>query len=335
MSEIKAGNKGLANLGNTCYMNSALQCLSHLLTFHPLNETFLAQCSALTDGCLMKEWYEFQREMWSNEDDRMVNPKKLLQCFQSLCSENDLYFENFDQNDADEFLVLFLDLIHRGIRRKVSLKMNRVTDPIITKAYDSWKKFYENDYSYIVQNFHSQMLGITACPECDYSTTNHDPVQVMSLEIPKGALSLEDCLKDHTRLTELDGDNQWKCDQCHKFTKAKQRNLLWKTSDILIFLLKRYKNGRKIGRFIDYKDIFDIGSYTLNYGSRSGATSSTKYALQGVSVHDGSLGGGHYYAYCKNNLDKKWRKYNDTHVSEVSQEDALGTNGYVFFYKRL
>jgi ubiquitin carboxyl-terminal hydrolase 8 len=332
MSEIKAGNKGLANLGNTCYMNSALQCLSHLLTFHPLNETFLAQCAALSSECLMKEWYEFQRQMWSNEDDHMVNPSRLLKCFQRQCSENDLYFENFDQNDADEFLVLFLDLIHRGIRRKVSLKMNRVADPIITKAYDSWKKFYENDYSYIVQNFHSQMLGITACPECDYSTTSHDPVQVISLEVPKGARSLEDCLKAHTCLSELDGDNQWKCDQCHQFTKAKQRNLLWKTSDILIFLLKRYKNGQKIGRFIDYKDIFDIGAYTLNYGSRS---STTKYALQGVSVHDGSLGGGHYYAYCKNNLDQKWRKYNDTNVTEVSQEDALGTNGYVFFYKRL
>ena len=38
---MNAGNKGLANLGNTCYMNSAIQCLSHLLEFHPKNNTFL------------------------------------------------------------------------------------------------------------------------------------------------------------------------------------------------------------------------------------------------------------------------------------------------------
>ena len=36
MDDMISGNKGLVNLGNTCYMNAAIQCLSHLLEFHIL-----------------------------------------------------------------------------------------------------------------------------------------------------------------------------------------------------------------------------------------------------------------------------------------------------------
>jgi ubiquitin C-terminal hydrolase len=331
MSVINAGNKGLVNLGNTCYMNSALQCLSHLLIFHPHNERFHAEKEFSNTDDLFHVWYEFQREIWSNDDDRIVNPEKVLRAFQRGCSENKLYFENFDQNDADEFLTLFLDLMHRGIKRKIDTPHRKQTSSkYVKKAQEVWDRFYKEDYSYIVHNFHSQGFYLTSCPECKYSTTNHDPIHVISLEIPSEAKTIDDCLKEHTKTHTLDGDNLWTCDNCRRSVNSYKRNLLWKTSEIFIILLKRYRGGRKITRNIDYAPVLDIKPYSMNYTHQE-----TKYALQSVSVHEGSLGGGHYYAYCHNHLDSKWRCHNDTSVKCVNLEEVLNSRPYLLFYKRL
>ena len=124
----------------------------------------------------------------------------------------------------------------------------------------------------------------------------------VSLEIPKEACNIHDCLKHHTKKTKLNASNEWTYDQCNRKSQADQRTMLRKTPDILIILLKRYNAGlRKNNKSIRFDDILDIKDYTLNYSS--GKRPSTRYSLQGVSVQSGSLGGGHYYADCKNHLD--------------------------------
>ena len=331
---INAGNKGLMNLGNTCYMNSALQCLSHLLTFHPNNKKYFNQCKNLKP-CLMKEWFEFQRGIWSNDDGNVRNPMSLLRCFQVKCRENKYSFNNFDQNDVDEFLTLFLDLLHQSIKRRVKISYDSEVhdegDKIVLKSLDEWKRFYENDYSYIVENFYSQLLSLTTCPKCEYYTSNHDPIQVISLEIPSYASSLKDCFKEYTKKVKLDEENLWRCDKCNSEVQSDKKILLWRTSDIIIILLKRYKGNTKIDTYIEYPLTLSLNKYNMNYGT----TRKNSYTLQSFVVHQGSLGGGHYFAVCKNQLDNLWRQYNDSHVSVVKKEDLQKYTPYLFFYKRL
>ena len=332
---INAGNKGLANLGNTCYMNSALQCLSHLIVFHPNNEKFFNECKRADKDSLLYEWFQFQRSMWSNEDKQMINPINLLRRFQSLCLEKDLYFSNFMQNDIDEFLTLFLDLLHQGVGRKVEMsfseKVEDEADKINLKSNQTWQRFYEKDYSYIVENFYSQLLGITSCTDCEYYTTNHDPIQVLSLEIPKESKSLNCCLNEYMKKYRLDSENTWQCDACKNHVRPFKQTRLWKTSDIIFILLKRYNRNQKIDKYLEYPLTLDLKDYNINYSKNK----SNKYSLNGMAIHSGGLGGGHYYAVCRNYLDGQWYEYNDSHVSRVTKDKLMKYSPYLLVYRRL
>ena len=332
--KINAGNKGLANLGNTCYMNSALQCLSHLITFHPNNEKFFEECKRSNQESLLYEWFQFQRQMWSNDLSEVLNPITLLRRFQQLCMEKDLYFSNFSQNDVDEFLTLFLDLLHQGVSREVAMnfskKIDDEADKINLKSNETWQRFYEKDYSYIVDNFYSQLLSITSCTDCEYYTTNHDPIQVISLEIPNSASSLNCCLSEYMKKLRLDEDNLWQCDKCKNQVRPFKQTRLWKTSDILFILVKRYHKNQKITKFLEYPMNLDMKDYNINYSTKK----NNRYSLQSMAIHDGSLGGGHYYAVCNNYLENKWYEYNDTRVNRITDEKSLNYSPYLLVYKR-
>tara|TARA_B100001094_G_C18130505_1_gene771954 strand:- start:527 stop:1477 length:951 start_codon:yes stop_codon:yes gene_type:complete len=315
-------------------MNSVIQCLSHLLIFHPLNTEFFEECDN-KNNCMIAEWFQFQRKMWSNDNNNSVNPLNILIQFQKDCKKYNMYFENFQQNDADEFLILFLDFLHKSIRCSMKIISNHKHDnpeiyKLIQNSYQTWMRFYGQDYSYIVEQFYSQLLSYTTCPLCEYYTTNHDPIQVISLEIPRKAENIIDCLKHYTRSITLDDDNLWTCDNCNQKVKSEKKTILWKTSDVLIISLKRFKNGHKINQFISFPEILELDDFSLNYGSNK----NNKYSLQSLAIHKGSLNSGHYYAICKNPIDKQWHEYNDTTEKIIDKKEIHKELPYLFFYKR-
>ena len=175
---MNAGNKGLANLGNTCYMNSAIQCLSHLLEFHPKNDNFLDENRNNDD--IYGAWLNLQIELWSNDDGlKPIVPKPFLQTFINECLSKDICFYNFQQNDTEEFITIFMDLLHQSIKKKIKITIegNVATelDKLAVKSFKSWQQFFHDDYSYIIKKFYSQLLSLTSCTKCDYVTVNFDP----------------------------------------------------------------------------------------------------------------------------------------------------------------
>lgn len=180
-----------------------------------------------------------------------------------------------------------------------------------------------------------EYLGLNSCREHE-STSQHEGG-------PKN-LTLQDCLNLFTRKERLDKDNAWYCNKCKEHKQATKKMEIWKTPDIFIAHLKRFKTSK----------VNSIGSYYYSSGSKKvGVTvefpikgldlskfvlsednGSCIYDLYAVANHYGSLGSGHYTAYAKNVFDGKWYEFNDSKVSPASEKDIVSAAAYVLFYRR-
>ena len=63
--------------------------------------------------------------------------------------------------------------------------------------------------------------------------------------------------------------------------------------------------------------------------------SKDKYNLYATVNHFGNLGGGHYVANCKNNLDGKWYHFNDDSVNYIDNvSEVIDQSAYILFYEK-
>lgn len=96
--------------------------------------------------------------------------------------------------------------------------------------------------------------------------------------------------------------------------------------------MSRYAlNPQPINDYIPYvksQNLYIEPSYELIVNPNASAN----YELYAVSNHYGSLGGGHYTAYAKN--EEKWYSFNDSSVSGVGAEKVKGSGAYILFYRR-
>ena len=124
------GVTGLNNLGNTCYMNSSIQCVSNTKIvaeyfnrnchLHELNRTNPLGMK----GHIAKRFGDLVRDMWSSET-RTIAPIKLRWTIGKYRPQ----FAGFQQHDAQELLAFLLDGLHEDL--------NRVTDKPYVELKDS------------------------------------------------------------------------------------------------------------------------------------------------------------------------------------------------------
>lgn len=154
------GLSGLCNLGNTCFINSCMQILSHTYELNDFLdlETYTEKINNKYESALLIEWDNLRKIIW--KDNCVVSPGKFITTIQKVAKLKDVnIFTGFSQNDVSEFLLFIIDCFHNTLARKVKMSINGTPenekDKIAILCFNMIERMYKNEYSEIWNLFYA------------------------------------------------------------------------------------------------------------------------------------------------------------------------------------
>ena len=329
------GLSGIVNFGNTCYMNTAVQCLSNIpiLTQYFKSKNFIKDLKNKSlERNIIVQWYKLIDGLWSS--NCIVSPQSFRREVKILALKQGIYmnFVGNGQNDVQEFLVFIIDSMHNGLSKNVNMvisgSVENELDKCALEAMKNWKLFFKDNYSIFVDLFYSQTSQTIYDLNGKSLSTTYQPSCFYTLPIDSNSKTLYDCFDNFTSKEKLDGDNKWLNEKTNEYIEVYKKINFWKLPKILIVVLKRFNNDEeKINNLIKFPFELDLCKYCVGYSKNK-----YKYNLISVANHNGSLNGGHYYSYVLN-LNGNWYNYNDTNVSKMEKDNVITQSAYCLFYQ--
>lgn len=331
---------GLANLGNTCFINSCLQILGNTTELtHTLNKKMEEnKIKNNNDGIFLREWIELRDLMWRQNET--IAPRKFVKCLHQLAQiKQNNCFINYSQNDVYELLLFLLDSFHNAISRKIKINisgqvLNNV-DKMAVKCYKMLKAEYENNYSELNDLFHCvSITTIYSLNNKSILSTKFEINSILHLNIPTSkqkSITLYDCFKDYIYDELLNNDNAYYFEDEDRKMDAIKRTEFWSFPKILIICLKRFNfmhGVNKINTFVECPFELNLSNLVKGYNQ-----SKYCYELYGVCDHIGNGHGGHYTSNIKKTAEK-WYKYDDEKVKPILSSQVITANAYCLFYRK-
>lgn len=295
---------GLQNLGNACYMNAALQCLTYTppLANYLLSQEHSRTCQRRSELCTLCA-------LESHFTWALHSPGHVIQPCQALAAG----FHRNRQEDAHEFLMFALDALRAAGLPGLNCEVGPTEDQPLSHqlAGGHWR-------------------SRVTCLQCRGTSDTWDPYLDIVLDI-QAAKDVQEALRHLVSPEELDGDNAYDCAACLKKTPASRTLTLHTCGDVLILVLKRFSDFTrdKMAKPVHYPDCLDMRPYLSRQNGGP-----LEYRLYAVLVHVGlRRDRGHYLCYVKAG-NGRWYQMDDAKVTACGLTLALKQSAYVLFYVR-
>ena len=345
---------GLNNIGATCYMNATLQCLSNTdeLTNFFLNK-FKFDASD-NNKIISNAYYNVIKNLWDRDNNnKSFSPNEFKE---KLSKENPL-FAGIAANDSKDLINFLLERFHNELNKTkkennyMSNKIDIYDQLYEQKMLNIFTNEFKIKYNSIISNlFYGTLETKSQCRKCNQVKYNFQIFSFVEFPLEKVNLycfnkgkrnksmlnnknpdvDLYECFEYNNNSELMTGDNQMYCNICKCTCDSLYGSYLYSTPNYLIINLNRGRGAvyECNVNFPEQLNLFNYVSFKMG---------NTVYELYAVICHIGpSSMSGHFIAFCKNGIDKKWYKYNDAFVTlcQSSNEYRSGMP-YILFYKVL
>uniref|UniRef100_A0A8C3X1M8 ubiquitinyl hydrolase 1 n=1 Tax=Catagonus wagneri TaxID=51154 RepID=A0A8C3X1M8_9CETA len=301
---------GLHNLGNTCFLNSTVQCLTYTppLANYLLSREHTRGCHQ-GSFCMLCVMQNHIVQAFANSGNA-IKPVSFIRDLRKIAR----HFRFGNQEDAHEFLRYTIDAMQKACLSGCA-KLDRQTQAT----------------TLVHQIFGGYLRSRVKCSVCKSVSDTYDPYLDVALEIRQAA-NIVRALELFVKPDVLSGENAYMCAKCKKKVPASKRFTVHRTSNVLTLSLKRFANfsGGKITKDVGYPEFLNIRPYMSQSSGEP-----VMYGLYAVLVHSGySCHAGHYYCYVKASSGQ-WYQMNDSLVHASNIKVVLNQQAYVLFYLRI